>query len=171
MRKRGKKPTGEAAALPETEAAWRRGNVGRLMFNGARRFEERIHATVRAAGFDEVRYVHLTILRNMNVGGTRLTELAARAGMTKQAMGQIVDQCERLGIVTRRADPRDRRARLIAFTARGRTLLEVVHRGIAAAEAEMETEIGKRGMAAVRDALGGYGVERRESAPDEEEAA
>ena len=171
MRKSGKRPTGKASALPETEAAWRRGNVGRLMFNGARRFEERIHATVRAAGFTDVRYVHLTILRNMNVGGTRLTTLAARAGMTKQAMGQLVDECERLGIVERRADPRDRRARLISFTTRGRALLDVVHRGIAAAEAEMEAEIGKRGMAAVRDALGAYGVERRDSALDEEEAA
>lgn len=159
MRKRGKQPTGGAAALPETEAAWRRGNVGRLMFDGARRFEERIHATVREAGFAEVRYVHLTVMRNMNVGGTRLTELAARAGMTKQAIGQIVDQCESLGIVARRADPRDKRARLIAFTARGRALLEVVHRGIAAAETEMEQAVGKRGFAMLRGALSSYLVE------------
>lgn len=136
------------------------------MFGGARRFEERIHATVRAASFREVRYVHLTVLRNMNLGGTRLTELAARAGMTKQAMGQLVDDCERLGIVQRRPDPKDRRARLIAFTPRGRRLLDVVHRGIADAEAEMEAEVGRRGIAAVREALAAYAKPRETTAED-----
>ena len=158
-------------ALAETEATWRRGNIGRLMFNGARRFEERIHATVKDAGFSEIRFVHLTLTRNMNAGGTRLTTLAARAGMTKQAMGQLVDECEALGIIERRADPSDRRARIIAFTQRGRKLLEVLHEGIAHAEAEMEAEIGRRGMVAVRAALGAYGAERRGSVAGEEEAA
>jgi DNA-binding MarR family transcriptional regulator len=164
MARRSKPDAENAPPLAETEAQWRRGNVGRLMFDGARRFEERLHASVRAAGFAEVRYVHLTVLRNMNLGGTRLTELAARAGMTKQAMGQQVDDCESLGIVTRRADEADRRARLIAFTPRGRALLDVVHRAIAEAEAEMAAAVGKRAFAQVREALAAYvrGAETRD---------
>jgi DNA-binding MarR family transcriptional regulator len=125
---------------------------------------------VREAGFDEVRYVHLTLMRNMNVGGTRLTELAARAGMTKQAMGQIVDQCEALGVVTRRPDPRDKRARLIAFTARGRALLDVAHRGIAAAETEMEQAVGKRGFAMLRQALDAYLAEEEKKEREKDAA-
>jgi DNA-binding MarR family transcriptional regulator len=154
-------------ALPETEAIWRRGNIGRLMFNGARRFEERIHTTVKDAGFSEIRFVHLTLTRNMNAGGTRLTTLASRAGMTKQAMGQLVDECEALGIIERRPDPSDRRARIIAFTQRGRKLLEVLHQGIARAEAEMEAAVGKRALAVVRDALRDYDADGRDVDADE----
>jgi DNA-binding MarR family transcriptional regulator len=131
-------------------------NVGRMMFGGARLFEERIFDVIREAGFDEVRFVHLTLVRNMDSDGTRLTDLAARAGMTKQAMGQIADQCEALGLVERRFDRADRRARTIAFTARGRRLLEAAQRGVARAEADMERVIGKRALALVRRALQSY---------------
>jgi DNA-binding MarR family transcriptional regulator len=167
MRKPKRRLGPTAGELPETEAPWRSGNVGRLMFNGARRFEERIHAPVREAGFTDIRFVHLTLVRNMNAGGTRLTTLAARAGMTKQAMSQLVDDGERLGIVERRPDPSDRRARLILFTPRGRALLQVVHRGIAAAEAEMESAVGHRLLAATRDALRAYLAEDGQGRGDE----
>lgn len=167
----GRRPAAQnAPRLAEAEARWRRGNVGRLMFDGARRFEERIHAIARAPGFAEVRYVHLTVMRNMNVAGTRLTELAARAGITKQAMGQLVDDCESLGIVTRRVDPHDSRARLIAFTPRGRALLERVDRAITEAEAEMEAAVGKRAFSQVREALATY-VASGAAAREDEAAA
>ncbi len=160
-----KKRASGADAMPplaETEAVWRRGNIGRLMFNGARRFEERIHVTVKDAGFRDIRFVHLTLTRNMNAGGTRLTTLAARAGMTKQAMGQLVDECERLGVVERRPDPSDRRARIIAFTRRGRRLLDALHQGISDAEAEMEAIVGKSSLSLIREALREYGIDDAE---------
>ncbi|MFM7005174.1 MAG: MarR family transcriptional regulator, partial [Limnohabitans sp.] len=55
----------------------------------------------------------LSITRHLEVGGTRLTDLAQRAGMTKQAMGTLVDQCEAWGMVRRENDPTDARARRV----------------------------------------------------------
>jgi DNA-binding MarR family transcriptional regulator len=135
---------------------WRRANIGRVLFDAARRFEECIHATVQAAGFEDVRFVHLTLTRNMNPDGTRLTDLAARAGVTKQAMAQIVDECEARGIVVRRPDPSDGRARIVTFTPRGRALLEAVHAGVGRAEAEMHAAIGKRETTRIAAALHSY---------------
>ncbi len=140
----------------DAEPLWRYANVGRLMFNAARRFEQTIHDTVRAHGFPDIRFVHLTLTRNMDARGTRLTDLAARAGMTKQAMGQLVDQCEGLGIVTRRVDPADRRARLVMFTRRGQELLRLLQDGIARAESDLAAEIGQRAYAQLADSLRRY---------------
>jgi DNA-binding MarR family transcriptional regulator len=131
-------------------------NVGRLMFNAARKFEETIHEYVRQAGIRDVRFVHLTLTRNMDFDGTRLTDLAARAGMTKQAMSELVDECEALGIVERRPDPTDRRARMIVFTARGRKLMRALMNGIAHAETEMAAAIGARAMKDMAAALQVY---------------
>ncbi len=145
--------------LDESERAalgWRYANVGRLMFDAARRFEQTIHDTVRTQGFLDIRFVHLTLTRNLDAEGTRLTDLAARAGVTKQAMGQLVDQCEALGIVTRRVDPSDRRARLVLFTPRGRALLGLLQEGIARAESELATEIGPRAYALLAQSLRRY---------------
>ena len=51
--------------------------------------------------------------------GIRLTELAARAGMTKQAMAELVAEIERRGYIRRTTDPADRRAKIIEFTDEG----------------------------------------------------
>ena len=50
----------------------------------------------------------------------RTTDIAARAGITKQAVGQIVDELEALGYVRREPDPADARARLVVYTERGK---------------------------------------------------
>ena len=138
--------------------AVRNNNVGRLMFNSARKFEETIHDFVQQAGFRDVRFVHLTLTRNMDFDGTRLTDLAARAGMTKQAMSELVDECEAIRIVERRPDPTDRRARMIVFTARGRQLMRALMKAIAHAETEMAAAIGARAMKDIAAALRIYGA-------------
>ena len=59
------------------------------------------------------------VFASLGARGTRLTDLAQHAGMTKQAMGQIVDDLERLGYVERTPDPADGRAKIVRFTAAG----------------------------------------------------
>ena len=151
--------------MSDVSLAIRYTNVGRLMFNAARRFEEQIHAVVRRSGFPDVRLVHLTLTRNMDLEGTRLTVLADRAGITKQAMGELVDQCQTMGIVERRPDPTDRRARRIVFTARGRNLVQVLTKAIGEAEADMSATIGRRSVTSMVAALHTYlGEKEREKA-------
>ena len=82
------------------------------------------------------------ITRHLAQDGSRLGELATRAGMSKQAMGALVDQCEAWGMVTRAADPADARARQVRFTATGLAWLGAYRDAVAQAEAEMRQAIG-----------------------------
>lgn len=71
------------------------------------------------AGYGDVRPTHGCIFRFVHEKGMRLTELAQRAGMTKQSIGEIVDDLEALGYVERVPDPADKRAKLIRLTEKG----------------------------------------------------
>mgnify|MGYP000889843330 FL=1 len=90
----------------------------------------------------QVGAAHIHITRHLAQDGSRLGELATRAGMSKQAMGALVDQCEAWGMVTRAADPADARARQVRFTATGLAWLGAYRDAVAQAEAEMRQAIG-----------------------------
>ena len=75
-------------------------------------------------------------------GGTRLSTLAARANVTPQAVGELVDDLERLGYVSREPDPDDRRAKRIVLMERGRASVRAALDTIAELEAELEATLG-----------------------------
>ena len=85
---------------------------------------ERLHA----AGYHDHTAAHHPVFENIDPDGTRLTVLAARAGMTHQSMGELVGTLERRGYLARRSDPSDGRATLVLLTDRGR---EAVRRAVA----------------------------------------
>lgn len=143
----------------KSAAAWRHGNIGRLLNNAVRRFEARVLALMSEKGHAETRISHVSLTRNLDIGGTRLTELARRAGMSKQAMGELVDQCAALGLVDRMDDPADRRARLVVFTPAGLAWLEAFRAAVDLAEAEMRAELGKETMDVIARGLAAYGAE------------
>jgi DNA-binding MarR family transcriptional regulator len=74
---------------------------------------------LEAAGYADIRPTHGCVFRFVRGEGMRLTELASLAGMTKQSVGELVDDLVALGYVERVPDPADRRAKLIRLTARG----------------------------------------------------
>lgn len=132
---------------------WRSGHLGRLMGQAMRRFDERVlhlmaHnpqvplALSRLAARDQIGAAHVHITRHLGLQGSRLTELAAHAGMSKQAMGDLVTQCEAWGLVRREPDPKDGRARRIVFTDTGLLWLEAFRLAVAQAEAEFRTQVG-----------------------------
>jgi DNA-binding MarR family transcriptional regulator len=88
-----------------------------------------------SAGYSDITAAAHPLFENIDPGGTRLTELAARAGMTHQSMGELVDSLARGGYVERVADPSDGRARLVSLTARGRRVARDALREIAKIEA------------------------------------
>ncbi|WP_407123519.1 MarR family winged helix-turn-helix transcriptional regulator [Bradyrhizobium sp. STM 3561] len=137
--------------------AWRHANVGRLLNNAVRRFEGRVLELMGERGHGETRIAHVSLTRNLDVEGTRLTELARRASMSKQAMGELVDQCAELGLVDRIADPTDRRARIVMFTPAGRKWLDAFRDAVDIAEQEMRAELGKAAMDAILKGLAAYG--------------
>jgi DNA-binding MarR family transcriptional regulator len=138
--------------------AWRHANVGRLLNNAIRRFEGRVLDLMADAGYSQTRIAHVNLTRNLDVDGTRLTELAKRASMSKQAMGELVEQCEVLGLVARAPDPSDGRARIITFTPNGIEWLEAFRAAVDIAEKEMRRELGVSAMDALISALTAYGA-------------
>jgi DNA-binding MarR family transcriptional regulator len=89
----------------------------------------------------------------MNVDGGRITELAKRAGMTKQAMGQLVRELRGHGYLELATDPVDRRAKTVTFTESGRRLARDAADSVAEAQAEFKRAVGKRGMKELRRLL------------------
>ena len=142
-------------ALPAgvAEEGWRRHNVGRLLNEAVHRFESRVLALLAERGFGEVRLAHVGLTRNLDAGGTRATELAQRASMTKQAMGELIEQCAALGLVQREADPADRRAKVVRFTMHGLHFLEEFRRAVASAQHEMGERLGQERLQALLDIL------------------
>jgi DNA-binding MarR family transcriptional regulator len=114
-----------------------------------RHLAEALQAHLVAAGFDDHRVVHHNVMAHVTYEGIRLTELAEKAGITKQAMSELVIDLERLGYLTRTADPHDRRAKLITFTDKGRSAVREAMRAFA----EMESVLGERPLRALRRSL------------------
>ena len=108
-----------AQAIETSLSIFGRRNVGVLLQQLARDFERRARATLQARGHTELLPSHQVVFAGLGRTGTRLTVLAQNAGMTKQAMGQIVDDLEQLGYVERTPDPGDGRAKIVRFTAAG----------------------------------------------------
>lgn len=122
-------------------------NVGQLLLKSARLLDERALARVNQSGVSiELRPAHTSLLPHIDREGTRLTELARRLGVTKQAVGQLVSELEGLGMLTRVDDPEDGRAKLVCFTERG---IEAIHHGLSVLrgiEGELEQRIGRTRM-------------------------
>ena len=143
----------EVAPHPPAEDGWRQTHLGRLLGHAMRRFDERVLelmarnievplALSNLAARGQVSAAHIHITRHLSLQGSRLTELADSAGMSKQAMGHLVDQCEAWGLVTREPDARDARARRVCFTATGLDWLQAFKDAVVQAEAEFRADVG-----------------------------
>lgn len=128
-------------------------NVGLLLYLPYRALENRVFAAFAEAGYGDVTPAQARIFQRIGRHGTRLTELAEAAQVTKQTAGFLVDQLERAGYVERTPDPTDARARLVRVTGRGAAATPIGAAAIAAIEAEWTAHIGRRRMAQLRDAL------------------
>lgn len=169
-------PRSDAGAAPALRGHapgddWRHTNFGRLLNSALRRFEIRVLDLMKDAGHSETRLSHVNLTRNLDRTGTRVTELARRSAMTKQAMGELVDQCEALGLVERVPDPADGRARTIRFTRAGTQWLDDFRKAVDQVEQEMRAEIGAAKLESVRSALVQYGAAHDELAYDADDAA
>lgn len=91
----------------------------------------------------QVGAAHVHITRHLSLRGSRLTELADSAGMSKQAMGDLVDQCAAWGLVQRQPDPIDKRAKRIHFTDTGLSWLQAFKEAVTQAEAEFKGLVGQ----------------------------
>lgn len=157
-----------ALPIPPPEDGWRQTHLGRLLGHAMRRFDARVLqlmardvqvplALSNLAARDQVSAAHIHITRHLSLQGDRLTDLAQRAGMSKQAMADLVDQCAAWGLVARESDPRDARARIVRFTPTGRAWLQAFRDAVAQAEAEFRAEVGVEVATVVALGLEAYG--------------
>lgn len=112
----------------------------------------RIVDGVVGAGFPQ-KPAHSAVFAQIAPEGSRLTELARRANMSPQAMGELVDELEQLGYVVRRPDPTDRRAKLITLTKKGEACIAAGIATINGIEEQLTDRLGERGHRQLRNLL------------------
>ncbi|OYT92163.1 MAG: MarR family transcriptional regulator [Burkholderiales bacterium PBB3] len=144
-------------------------HVGHWLRLALERFDERVRilmaqhpgaplALANLAGRNQMGAAHIHITRHLAHEGARLTELARSAGMTKQAMGTLVDQCAAWGMVTREDDPLDARARRVCFTEAGLAWLHAYEESVVQAELEMRQAVGDQVSTVIAIGLEAYGA-------------
>jgi DNA-binding MarR family transcriptional regulator len=130
-----------------------RGDLGVSLFIPYRYTEDRIFRTLQDAGFDDWTLAQCRVLQRIAPDGSRLTDLADQAQMSKQSAGVLVDQLERLGYVRRVPDPTDGRARLIVIEQRGRRAVEVAKATLDEILSEWEAYLGTRNFTLLHQIL------------------
>ena len=128
-------------------------NFGVLLFIPYRHMENRILQAIRAAGFDDVTLAQSRVFQRIAPSGSRLTDLAEQAQMTKQSAAGLVDELERMRYVRRVPDPDDRRARLIQIDKRGRLAAKAAQAAHDEIQAEWRARLGARRFGQLRETL------------------
>lgn len=141
---------------------YRKNNIGQSLTEVARHFQKCILDEFSRHGYADLQNSHHSVISNIGVGGTRLTVLAQRAGITKQAMGQLVDEVENLGYVRRLPDPSDGRAKIVVFTDKGQEMMRDALAMGANVQRLYEERMGEEKMAQIRTLLNELHLKIRE---------
>ena len=153
---------------PSDSGGWRQNHIGHWLRLSLEQFDARVMALMaqhpavslglsNLVARGQVGAAHIHITRHLSPSGSRLTDLAERAGMTKQAMGALVNQCEAWGMVSRAPDPADGRAQQVRFTATGLAWLGAYQDAVAQAESELRLSIGDEVATVIAIGLEAYG--------------
>ena len=129
-------------------------------------FAAELGERVSAAGYADIRPGHGCVFGNIDPeSGSRLTELAERANMTKQSVGEVTSDLEQRGYLERVADPSDGRAKIIRLTQQGREAYLMGRRLIDELERDWAERYGEERLAALREALEAVTAERLGALP------
>lgn len=132
---------------------YRNSRLYRCLTRTLRSYNQRLVKSLHERGFQDFSPSFPQILSNLDVEGTRIGVLAARAGVTRQAAGQLVVEIERCGFVQRRQAPDDARAVVVSFTPKGRKLLATIVSLVEEIDAELAELLGAREFERVRAGL------------------
>ncbi|WP_180125949.1 MarR family winged helix-turn-helix transcriptional regulator [Rhodoferax sp. BLA1] len=150
-----------------SDTGWRQAHLGHWLALALQRFDARVLqlmarndqvplalSNLAARGSLTASHIHIT--RHLALQGSRLTELAQRAGVSKQAMGKLVDQCAAWGLVRREDDTQDARARRVVFTPTGLAWLQAFEEAVTQAEAELRAAVGSEVATVIAIGLEAY---------------
>lgn len=127
--------------------------LGALMRMPVDEMRARMLAALHAQGFDDLIPAHMIVLRYPGPDGLRPVEIAARSGMSKQALNYLLGQLEDAGYLERVDDPDDRRSKRVRVTDRGYAAIEVMRAAVAEVEKEFRLAFGKEDLKVLRDLL------------------
>jgi len=143
----------KSTALPQTSARREPENLAILLREPFRAIDRRLMERLIARGHPEVRSVHGNVFQYLDDDGTRVSLLAERAQVSKQAMAQLVAHLEAHGYVERVADPADGRAKLVRATGRGREVYAVAREVVAEVDAQLAERLGEAKLRRLRTLL------------------
>jgi DNA-binding MarR family transcriptional regulator len=155
----GSKDSG-ANALELVEEGRRR-NMRQLLLRASRIVNRHVIEGLHARGYSDLRSTHTTLLSNIDLAGSTVTEAAERAGVTKQAMGRLASELEGAGYVRVQSDPKDARVRILKLTKAGRRLMLDSLEVMAELERRYARSVGRDRLTAVLQGLGTF-VEKAE---------
>ena len=127
--------------------------IGALLRVPAQAIQRRLIRDLNAAGFEGLTLPHMAVLQFPGPDGARPTTLAERAGMSKQAMNQLLRSLEGLGYIARSDTPDGGRARIIRFTKRGHAAYAKIHELLRDLEREWIAELGAKDFAQLKALL------------------
>lgn len=127
--------------------------IGALLRVPAQAIQHRIIKKLNAAGFKGLRMPHMAVLQFPGPDGVRPGILAERAGMSKQAMNQLLRSLESLGYIVRSDAPEEGRARIIRFTKRGHAAYSQIYDILLDIEREWSDELGPKRFAQLKELL------------------
>ena len=115
--------------------------------------QEHMLRRLHERGFDDFDPAYLPVVRYPGPQGTRPSDLAARLGISKQALNYLLGELERLDYLERQPDPEDQRAKRIALTQRGTAAATVIREAVAEMEATWAQQLGPKRFAQLRKLL------------------
>jgi DNA-binding MarR family transcriptional regulator len=127
--------------------------IGALLRVPAQAIHRRLIQGLNAAGFDELTLPHIAVFQFPGPDGVRPTTLAQRAGISKQAMNQLLRSLENFGYITRSETSGEGRARVIRFTKRGRAAYAKIHDILRDIEREWSAELGPKEFTRLKELL------------------
>ena len=136
-------------------------SLARLLRMAARSFETELTRELHRRGYADVSLADSALFAHLDPEGTRASELARRAGVTRQSMGELVADLVRKGYLAQRPDASDRRAKIVVLTEAGRRLDREATQAIADLEAEYRRELGDERVEALRESLAAVGARLR----------
>ncbi len=126
--------------------ALRQHNIGRLFQQATRAYSEVALEKLHSKGHEGLTLFHTTLISHLDTEGTHIKVLAERAGVSKQAMGQVARELEKRGYITALQNPKDKRATLITFTDKGWQFLQDAYKVKVEIEQGYKTVLGKKGL-------------------------
>lgn len=131
----------------------RRRMIGRLFLRASQIFQDTAVRRIQERGHTSYRLGDNQVLVHLELEGNRITELAERAGVTKQAISKVVVDLEKRGVVERTQDPKDGRAKIVRLTPSGQAMMMDAFEVVFALDAELAEIVGPERMDQVRDIL------------------